>query len=594
MCGIVGYIGEKQAQPILLNALKHLEYRGYDSSGISVQGRRIQTSKDKVRVEVLQKITPLLAGNAGIGHTRWATHGEPSLKNAHPHCDCNGRIAVVHNGIITNYRALKDQLIREGHHFLSETDTEVIPHLIEKYYQGDIRTATTTALEKVQGSYAILVLSADDGRMVAAKNGNPLIIGAGDHEYVIASDIPALLEYTDQVIYLEDGDIADMSAQEIQISNCGKNVSRPACKVPWSIGDLSKGGYDHFMIKEIHEQPRVIRDTIADFHKSTNTLWSPGPGLENVDNGILILACGSSYHAGLIAKYIFEDVLDISADVELASELNYCSRNVHNANVIAITQSGETADVLTAMKMLRASGCYLSAITNVRGCSASRIAHETIYTSAGPETSVAATKSFIAQLIVIYQLALSHPRINSGKQQKMALELKLLPNRVQRILENEQNIIRCANFISQYKNAFFIGRGINYPVALEGALKLKEISYIHAEGYAAGELKHGPFSLLQNDTPVVAIVAQDNTYDSMVTNIKEVKSRKSPVIAVISEDDDTTEQLVDFTITVPHTPDIFTPIVNTVALQLLSYYAAKSRECSIDFPRNLAKSVTVE
>ncbi len=427
-------------------------------------------------------------------------------------------------------------------------------------------------------------------RIVAAKDGNPLIIGIGDQENIIASDIPALLDYTDRVIYLEDGDVAIITRDEVKITGQGKGVTRPVSRISWNAEDVQKGGYEHFMIKEIHEQPRVIRDTISGY------LTQDHSGLmgEEKGSGILILACGTSYHAGLIGKYVIEDLLDIPVRVELASEVNHRDRIIHINNAIAITQSGETADVLTAMKKLRDLGSCISVITNVRGSSASRLADKTIYTSAGPEISVAATKSFIAQLIALYQLVLSHPFVNDKTREKMILELKILPNQIQRILDNEQQINHCAMFLSQYTNAFFIGRGINYPVALEGALKLKEISYIHAEGYASGELKHGPFSLLQQDTPVIAIVAQDKTYDAMLTNIKEVKSRKSPVIALISEDDNTTEKLVDLVIKVPHTINIFSPVVNTVALQLLSYHTARYKACPIDFPRNLAKSVTVE
>ena len=593
MCGIVGYTGYKQAQPVLLNALRRLEYRGYDSSGIAIHGSGIRTVKDKVRVDVLAKIAPSIKGTVGIGHTRWATHGEPSQANAHPHSDCKGKIAVVHNGVITNYHILREQLIQEGHRFLSDTDTEVIPHLIEKYYENDIIKATMNALENIRGSYAIVVLSDDTSRVIAARYGNPLIIGIGDQEKIIASDIPALLDYTDRVIYLEDGDVAEISPDIITITNSGKNVFRPVCKISWNTECTQKGGYEHFMIKEIHEQPRVIRDTIAEYIHPQTLVFNHGINAVNPNNS-LIIACGSSYHAGLIGKYITDELLGVPVYIDLASEINHRNLNAHTANVLAITQSGETADVLTAMKSLQSMGSFVSAITNVHNSSASRLANQTIYTSAGPEISVAATKSFIAQLTILYQLVLSHPGIDSQLRDEINLELRLLPNYVQRVLENESQVIHCAKFLSNYKNAFFIGRGINYPVALEGALKLKEISYIHAEGYAAGELKHGPFSLLQPDTPVVAIVAQDKTYDSMLTSIKEVKSRKSPVIALVCEDDTVTEQLVDMTITVPRTLSLYSPVVNAVALQLLSYHTARGRDCPIDFPRNLAKSVTVE
>jgi glutamine---fructose-6-phosphate transaminase (isomerizing) len=597
MCGIVGYIGDKQAQPILLEALSRLEYRGYDSSGIAVQNVSslpIQVLKDSVRVNSLQQRMPFLPGFAGIGHTRWATHGEPSRINAHPHCDCNNRIAVVHNGIITNYQTLKMQLIREGHHFVSETDTEVIPHLIEKYYLGNIKEATVKALKMVQGSYAIAVLSAVETKLIAAKNGNPLIIGIGDRQNIVASDIPAILEHTNRVIYLEDGDIAEVTAESIKISNCDQLAERPVCQIAWNTEAAQKGGYEHFMLKEIHEQPRAIRDTISGYLNPT----IPGFNLDlitgNKEKDLLIIACGTSYHAGLIGKYLLEGMLNIPVRVELASETSHLDHTNRAANVIALTQSGETADVLNCLKEMKNAGSYICTITNVRGSSASRYAHETIYTYAGPEISVAATKSFISQLTVLYQLALSHPKIDLNLRDKMALELRLLPNLVQRLLDNDHQIANCAEFLSQYKNAFFIGRGINYPIALEGALKMKEISYIYAEGYAAGELKHGPFSLLVTDTPVIAIVARDKNYDSMVSSIEEVKSRKSPVIALVNDDDYIVEKLADWVIKVPPTPGLFSPFINTVALQLLSYYTARFRGCPIDFPRNLAKSVTVE
>jgi glucosamine--fructose-6-phosphate aminotransferase (isomerizing) len=553
----------------------------------------IHIYKDAVRVETLQSNAPLIPGTTGIGHTRWATHGEPSLKNAHPHCDCTGNIAVVHNGVITNYQILKEQLIREGHFFRSETDTEVISHLIEKYFQGDLEQAVMDALKQIEGSYAIAVLIAGENRIVTAKNGSPLIIGLGDQENLIASDIPALLDYTDQVIYLEDGDLAVITSSDVKITEYGKEVYRPSCKINWNAEDVHKGGYEHFMMKEIHEQPRVIRDTISKYNDSNSSIINR-VYMQNPASGLLILACGTSYHAGLIGKYVIEDLLDVPTRAELASEINHRNHITRAANIIAITQSGETADVIVAMKKLKENGRYLSLITNVRGCSASRLADETIYIYAGPEISVAATKSFIAQLTALYQLALSYPGIDSDIQGKLSMELRLLPNLVQQVIDNDEEINKCARFISRFKDAFFIGRGINYPVALEGALKLKEISYLHADGYAAGELKHGPFSLLQPDTPVIAIAAQDKTYDSMLTNIKEVKSRKAPVIAVISEDDHVTEKLADFTIKVPHTLNLFSPVVNTVALQLLSYHVARYKSCSIDFPRNLAKSVTVE
>jgi len=593
MCGIIGYIGDKQAQPILLNCLGRLEYRGYDSCGIAVSSSGIEVCKDAIRVEALKKVTPQLDGTTGIGHTRWATHGEPSQVNAHPHLDCTGNIAVVHNGIINNFQRLKQQLTSEGHNFVSETDTEVIPHLIEKYYEGNLEKAVEAALGDIEGSYAIIVLVAGEPKLVAARKDSPIIIGIGDRENFVASDVPAVLDYSNRVIYLEDGDIGVITADSIKVRQRGTEIAREEHKISWTVEDAQKAGYKHFMLKEIHEQPKVIRDTLAGW-----VLGEPVADLAVMrDTGIeamLILACGTSYHAALIGKHIVQELLRIPARAEIASEFNYYAQTLAGTMAIAITQSGETADTLKAMKRLKEVGCRLVAITNVVGSTASRIAGQTIYTRAGPEMSVAATKSFIAQLMVLYWLMMSYSKIEARRLASMIMELRQLPTKVQQVLDNEDKIAECASYLSGYKDVFFIGRGINFPVALEGALKLKEISYIHAEGYAAGELKHGPFALLGSDTPVIAIVAQDNTYEAMLTNIKEVKARRSPVIALVEEGDETIEKVADSVITVPRVDAMFSPVINTVALQLLAYYTAKERGCPIDFPRNLAKSVTVE
>ncbi|MFC2003839.1 glutamine--fructose-6-phosphate transaminase (isomerizing) [Chloroflexota bacterium] len=594
MYGIVGYIGERQAQPILLNCLARLEYRGYDSCGIAVASSGIKVYKDAVRVEALTKASPPLDGTTGIGHTRWATHGEPSQVNAHPHCDCTGNISVVHNGIVHNYRRLKQQLTAEGHNFVSETDTEVIVLLIEKYYHGNLEEAVTTALLEVEGSYAIIILQADEPRLVIARKDSPLIIGLGDRENFIASDVPAILDYTNRVIYLDDGDIGIVSKDSIRVRKNGKEVTKQEHQVAWSIEDAQKGGYEYFMLKEIHEQPKVIRDTLGEYISSAEPIANfaavSGTPLEDM----LLLACGTSYHAALVGKYIIEELARIPAKVELASEFNHAHQPLARTGIIAVTQSGETADTLNAIKRLKGRGRKVVVINNVVGSSASRIADQTIYVRAGPEISVAATKSFTAQLMALYWLALSYSKVDISRLDSLVTELRQLPRKVQQILDNEEAIFECAKYLSKYEDVFFIGRGINFPVALEGALKLKEVSYIHAEGYAAGELKHGPFALLGIDTPVIAIVAQDNTYEAMLTNIKEVKARKSPVIALAEEGDEVIGELADLVITVPHIDAMFSPVVNTVALQLLAYYTAKQRGCPIDTPRNLAKSVTVE
>lgn len=593
MCGIIGYIGLRPAQPILLNCLGRLEYRGYDSCGIAVAEHDIKVYKDAVRVTALKKTMPRLEGKVGIGHTRWATHGEPSPINAHPHLDCTGNIAVVHNGIITNYPKLRDQLTAEGHRFVSETDTEVIPHLIEKHYNGNLEAAVAIALNNFEGSYAIIVLAAGEDKLVAARKDSPIIISLGDRENFIASDVPAILDYSNRVVYLEDGDIGVITTDSIKIRRRGNEVATKVHQIAWTVEDAQKAGYEHFMLKEIHEQPKVIRDTLAG--------WVSGETLEDlaamwVDDidALLILACGTSYHAALIGKQIGQELLGMPVRAEFASEFNYSAQPLARTIAITITQSGETADTLKAMKKLKEVGSEVLAITNVVGSTATRIADRTLYTCAGPEISVAATKSFTAQLMVLYQLMLSHPEIGARRLNSLTKELRQLPNKVQQVLDNEGEIAQYAGELSRYENVFFIGRGINFPVALEGALKLKEIAYIHSEGYAAGELKHGPFALLDSDTPVIALLAQDDTYEPMMTNIKEVKARGSPIIALSREGDEDIEKIADKVLTVPQVETIFSPVVNTVSLQLLAYYAAKERGCPIDFPRNLAKSVTVE
>ncbi len=596
MCGIIGYIGKRQAQPILVNALKRLEYRGYDSCGLAVSGSDIRVYKDAVRIVELEKALPQLRGAIGIGHTRWATHGAPSQVNAHPQCDCTGNIAVVHNGIINNFQQLKQKLISEGHTFVSETDTEVIPHLIEKYYRdgSDLEEAVEAALGDIEGSYAIIILTAGEPKLVAARKDSPLIIGIGDRENFIASDVPAVLEYTSRVIYLEDSDIVVVTPQSITVKRDSIEVSREEHRISWGVEQAQKGGYEHFMLKEIHEQPKVIRDTLVEYTQTAEPVIDLEKMLDVSEESMLILACGTSYHAALIGKYLTEGLLSIPVRAEIASEFSYYGQTLARTMAIVITQSGETADTLKAIKRLKEVGCPVLAITNVVGSSASRIANQTIYTRAGPEISVAATKSFMAQLVVLYWLVMSYSKVDARRLASMLLELRQMPSKVQQVLDNENKILEVAKYLSGYENVFFIGRGINFPVALEGALKLKEISYIHAEGYSAGELKHGPFALLGNDTPVIAIMSQDNTYEAMLTNIKEIKARGSPVIAIVGEGDEAIEGLADWVITVPRVSAIFSPMVNTAALQLLAYYTAKERGCSIDTPRNLAKSVTVE
>jgi glucosamine--fructose-6-phosphate aminotransferase (isomerizing) len=573
--------------------LSKLEYRGYDSCGIAVSNGSLQVYKDIGRVKALEKTLPFIKGMVGIGHTRWATHGEPSKINAHPHCDCTGRFAVVHNGTINNYHELREKLTAEGHTLVSQTDTEVIAHLIEKYYSGDFPGAVEMALHELEGVYTMIAIMAGEHRLVAARKDSPLVIGIGDRENYFASDVTALLDYTSRVIYLEDGDIAVITADSINIRNNGAGIDREEHKISWSVEDAQKSGYEHFLLKEIHEQPKVIRDTLSGY------ISAGEPAAELAGDGgsmddMLILACGTSYHAGLVGKYIIEKLVDVPVRVEMADEFIYSGQAAAGSRAVVITQSGETLDALKAIKKLKETGCRVIAITNVVGSTVTRTADRTIYLRAGPEISVAATKTYMAQLIALYWLALPYAKVDIKKLDSLVTELRQLPVKVQQVLDNEAAVADCARQLAGYENVFFIGKGINYPVALEGALKLKEISYIHAEGYAAGELKHGPFALLGEKTPVVAIVAQDNTHEAIVTSIKEIKARRSPVLAIVSEGDETMTGLADMIVTVPRVDPLFSPVVNSVVVQLLSYFAAKERGCPIDFPRNLAKSVTVE
>lgn len=592
MCGVIGYIGERQAEPVLFNALSHLEYRGYDSCGIAVADNdSIAVYKDAVRVQSLAESAPGLKGTAGIGHTRWATCGKPSRENAHPHLDCTGRIAVVHNGVIGNYSRLKKELIASGHRFSSETDSEVIAHLIEKYYSGNFENAVAKAVRDLEGSYAFIALMAGDPCLVAARKDSPLIIGLGDYENFIASDVPAVLDYTNRVIYLENGDLAVVTKKDVKIRQNGSLVARKEQRTVWSAGDAGRGGYEHFMLKEIHEEPHVISETLEECLRCETV---PALVQESGRFPLLFLACGTSYHAGLIGKYLVEEIMKITARTELASEFIYNGQGGLVSSAVAITQSGETADTLRAMEKVKASGARLTAITNVPGSSATRIADTVLYTRAGPEISVAATKSFIAQLIVLYWLTVCQSRLNIRLRDSLLQEVKGLSSKVQRVLDGGDAVKEYAAYLSHFENVFFLGKGLNYPVALEGALKLKEVSYIHAEGYAAGEFKHGAFALLDEKTPVIALVAPDMTHESMIMTLKEIKARGSPIMAIASENDEVISETADYVITVPEVNPLVSPVINTVVLQLIAYFTAKNRGCPVDFPRNLAKSVTVE
>jgi glucosamine--fructose-6-phosphate aminotransferase (isomerizing) len=594
MCGIVGYVGKREAQPVLVNCLKRLEYRGYDSCGIALLGKNLEVYKDAVRIESLEKKLRPNSSHTGIGHTRWATHGKPSQINAHPHTDCSGKIAVVHNGVIENFQQLREQLTKEGHVFRSDTDTEVIPHLIEKYYQGNLEQAVSRAIADLTGSYAFVAMHVDWRGLVVARNESPLVLGLGDKEYIVASDVPAVLDYTDRVIYLEDGDIGVITENSLRCTSNGKQVERAEHRISWSMEEAQKAGHEHFMIKEIHEQPRVIRNTYKGYISALEPVINLGIERDTNLSDILIVACGTSYYASLVGKHVIQSLSQIPVRVEIASEFNYSDTVLGKTWVIVVTQSGETADSLRALKKAKESGCRTLVITNVVGSTVTRIADETLYINAGPEICVAATKSFIAQLIMLYLLGLAWSSAGVRSRVGLITELRQLPNKVQELLDRAEQIAEQAKYLARYENVFFVGRGINFPIALEGALKLKEIAYIHAEGYAAGELKHGPFALLTPNTPVVALAARDNTYKTLLANIKEVKARESPVMAVAEEGDNEIEKYVDLVIRVPRVDPMFSPVVNAVALQLLAYYTAKERGCPIDTPRNLAKSVTVE
>jgi len=607
MCGIVGYIGNGEASDIIINSLKKLEYRGYDSAGIAlIDGDNGSTAIYKKEGEIsnLESILPPITSRIGIGHTRWATHGKPTTKNAHPHS--SGNISLVHNGIIENYMELKEELVSEGYEFSSDTDTEVLAHLVKKHYTGDLYTALRTALGYVHGSYALAVLSKDHpDELIAARKDSPLIIGLGDNENFIASDIPAILEYTKRVIYLDNFELVSVKQDSIQVFDLeGNHKKKEEHIIEWSPEAAEKAGYSHFMLKEIHEQTNSIHETmLGRLHELEGDVIFDELGLSRAQisqiQRIEIIACGTSYNAGLLGKYLFEKLAGIHTDVDTASEFRYSSPVVTPGTlVMAITQSGETADTLAAVHEATYYECKTLAITNVVGSTISRDASSTIYTRAGPEIGVAATKSFTSQLVVLYLLAILFARVrytmDADKAQQLQSELRKIPGHVRHILENERSIHKCALKFVKTNDYFFIGRNINYPIALEGALKLKEISYIHAEGYAAGELKHGPLALITKNVPVVAIAPQGHTYDKILSNIKEVKARDASVIAIADMDDTEISKYVDAVLTIPKTDEMLSPILSSIVVQLLAYYTALEKKCSIDKPRNLAKSVTVE
>jgi glucosamine--fructose-6-phosphate aminotransferase (isomerizing) len=606
MCGIIGYIGDGDTVNILLESLRMLEYRGYDSAGMAIidDKGKARIFKTEGEISELESMIPGISSHVGIGHTRWATHGRPTTRNAHPHC--SGNICVVHNGIIENYLELKDELISEGFVFISDTDTEVLAHLINKYYSGDLRLAVSTALGHVQGSYAIGVLgNGCPDELIAARKDSPLIIGLGKDENFIASDIPAILKYTNRIIYIDNLELISVKQDSVRVFDMeGNPVEKEEQIIDWNLEAAEKAGYSHFMLKEIYEQTRSIHETMRGrLNELEGNVNFEELGLSLIEirqyQRIEIIACGTSYNAGLLGKYMFEGLAGIHTDVDTGSEFRYSSPVLDPSTlVIAITQSGETADTLAAIREAESYGCMTLAITNVVGNTISRDASHTIYTRAGPEIGVAATKSFTSQLVVLYLLAIHFARARSmmdaDRARILLSELRKIPGHISRILEDAGTIHECASMFINAKDYFFIGRNINYPVALEGALKLKEISYIHAEGYAAGELKHGPLALISEDVPVLAIAPQGHTYDKILSNIKEVKARDASVIAIADCDDCDIREFADFVIPIPKTDEMLTPLLSSVVVQLLAYYSALELDCSIDKPRNLAKSVTVE
>jgi len=597
MCGIIGYAGQRDALPILLDGLKRLEYRGYDSAGVAIIGSGLQMAKDKGFIANLEAQLPAMPGSTGIAHTRWATHGAPSQVNAHPHTDCHGKLALAHNGIIENYAALREKLEGQGHVFRTETDTESLAHLIESRYHGDLEEAVRQALREVRGSYAIAVIHEDEpGKVIGARNESPLVVGIAPDETFLASDVPALLKYTDKVVYMMDKEMVVLTPQRAIVKDLqGKPVSRVPQRILWNLEDAEKGGFEHFMIKEIHDTPKAIHETLLG---RIANLEADGFLAEDFSS-VKLIACGTSYHAALVGKYVFEEITHVPASAELASEYRYTQGSTERPLVILISQSGETADTLGAAREAKRRGCKTLGICNVIGSSLSREADMTIYTRAGVEIGVAATKTFVAQLIVLYLVALrmglDRGTLGYEEAERLKDELRSLPRAVLAVLNKEAEIRDlAASYGKDARDVFYLGRHVNYPVAMEGALKLKEISYIHAEAYAAGELKHGPLALITKDTPVLAIAVDDPTYDKMRSNIGEVNARGARILGIGTEGDRELPKFVDDEITVPRMSWIYSPVPVSVALMLFAYHVARLRGCPIDKPRNLAKSVTVE
>ncbi len=613
MCGIVGYTGSRHAYPVVVKGLKRLEYRGYDSAGVAIQGEvgplRVYKKKGKVADLEESVLGQDLQGGTAIGHTRWATHGAPSDRNAHPHRSASGKLAMIHNGIIENYHQLKQELISKGYQFHSDTDTEVLLNFIEEIQRNNncsLEEAIRVALKRVTGAYVILLLNEDDpGTIIAARKGSPLVIGVGQHEHFLGSDASPMLEYTKQVVYVNDYELAIVRPDELILKNLGNEILTPYVQqLDLELAAIEKGGFDHFMLKEIFEQPQTIYDSLRgrmDVEAGTITL----SGLESYKqeliaaNRIVIVACGTSWHAGLVAEYIFEELARINVEVEYASEFRYRNPVIHPGDVIlAISQSGETADTLVAIERAKDQGAIILGVVNVVGSSIARISHAGCYTHAGPEIGVASTKAFTAQLAVLSLMAIQlgywRNTISAERKKLLLEELYLIPEKAQAILSQSDSIRSIALRYESARDFLYLGRGYNFPVALEGALKLKEISYIHAEGYPAAEMKHGPIALVDDQLPVVFVATRDAYHEKVVSNMQEIKARQGRVLSIITEGDDWARSLSEASIEIPACDEVIAPLLSVIPLQLLAYYIGVAKGLDVDKPRNLAKSVTVE
>ena len=612
MCGIVAYIGSREAYPILIKGLERLEYRGYDSAGVALLQSEIKVFKKSGKVQELKDYASKYdtSGNIGIGHTRWATHGEPNEVNAHPHFSSDNKIALIHNGIIENYAVLKEELVKRGYEFHSETDTEVLVHLIEEVQKNtklSLFDAVRVALNEVTGAYAIVVLSEDNPQqLIAARKGSPLVIGMGKDEFFVASDATPIIEYTNNVVYVDDEEVVLIDLKDgLSIKTIANQEKTPYVQeLEMKLETLEKGGYEHFMLKEIYEQPRSIYDSMRGRIDSKRGDIYLGGMLEYKNiltqaNRIIFTACGTSWHAALVAEYLFEDIARVPVEVEYASEFRYRNPVINQGDVvIAISQSGETADTLAAIELAKQKGATVLGVCNVVGSSIPRATHAGAYTHAGPEIGVASTKAFTAQVTVLTQMALwlgyTKGTINQAKLARYLVELEAIPSKVEEALKTDVEVEKMARIIADSENALYLGRGYNFPVALEGALKLKEISYIHAEGYPAAEMKHGPIALIDENMPVVVLATKNAQYEKMVSNIQEVKARKGKVFAIVTKGDVAVKEMADRWIEIPDCPEELSPLISSIPLQLLSYHVALLRGCNVDQPRNLAKSVTVE